>query len=438
MNRRFSKSLILILVLLLVAGAQLISAAPVKIRFAHMWQEGANPDADMVMAILKKADAANPNFDIEHEIIVGDEMRNKIRIDTAAGNTPDMWQFWVGGVMTDYVKAGVLVNFSDYLAKSKKIKKADIADSSWATVTFDGIPRGLPRNIALGVFMANKEIFQKYGLKYPKTWDEFVAVSKALRAKGVIPTNIGSKGGNPSHFWFGELAAQYKSGVDGVVSLAKNLDFRVPGFVKSAKWCQLMAENKMFPDDTMAGGDWAPSIALFDQGNVAMCYTFPWMYDQMFRDGMTDKVDIIPVPKLPDAERDPATFIQGTVNDAYLINAKSFADPKKQAGIVAFFDLVGWDIPLAEAQAGYIVSTNNAVMAKVDLSKMPNKMAVKAIQFHLKNKVGGTPMIWQNLPDNKLQFDYQSALDELWSGALTAEEYIDKVQASIDEYKASM
>ena len=65
-------------------------------------------------------------------------------------------------------------------------------------------------------------------------------------------------------------------------------------------------------------------------------------------------------------------------------------------------------------------------------------MAVKAIQFHLKNKVGGTPMIWQNLPDNKLQFDYQSALDELWSGALTAEEYIDKVQASIDEYKASM
>jgi hypothetical protein len=76
-------------------------------------------------------------------------------------------------------------------------------------------------------------------------------------------------------------------------------------------------------------------------------------------------------------------------------------------------------------------------MKKVDLSKIPNKMAVKAIQFHLKNNVSGSPMIWQNLPDNKLQFDYQSALDELWSGSLNANQYIDKVQASIDEYKAS-
>lgn len=437
MNRRFGKTVFLVLLILVVAGISSVAAAPTKIRFAHMWQEGANPDSDMVMQILKKSDAANPNFAIEHEVIVGDEMRNKIRIDVAANNAPDMWQFWVGGVLTDYVKAGILVNFNDYLAKSKKIKKADISDSSWATVMFDGIPRALPRNIALGVFMANREIFQKYGLKYPKTWDEFVAVSKALRAKGVIPTNIGSKGGNPSHFWFGELAAQYKSGVDGVVNLARDLDFRVPAFVKSAKWCQLMAENKMFPDDTMAGGDWAPSIALFNQGNVAMCYTFPWMYQAIWDGGLTDKLDIIPVPRLPDAERDPATFIQGTVNDAYCINAKSFADPKKQAGIVQIFDLVGWDIPLAEAQQGYIVSTNNAVMAKVDMSKIQNKMAVKAIQYHLKNKVGGTPMIWQNLPDNKLQFDYQSALDELWSGALSAEAYIDKVQASIDEFKAS-
>ena len=436
MSRRFGKTVILVLVVLVVAGVQFISAAPVQIRFAHMWQAGASDDADMALAILKKVADANPQFQLSSEVVVGDEMRNKIRVDVAANNAPDIWQFWVGGVLSDYVKAGVLVNMNDYLAKSKKVRKADIPQSAWDTVTFNGIPRALPRNIALGVFMANRALFQKYGLKYPKTWAEFLAVGKVFRQNGVIPTNIGSKGGNPSHFWYGDLVCQYKSGLAGTANMATALSFRDPAFVKAAQYCQQMAENGMFPDDVMANGDWAPSIALFNQGNVAMCYTFPWEYPSISNE-MADAVDIIPIPRLPDADRDPATFIQGTVNDSYCINAKSFADPKKQAGIVAFFDAVGWDIPLAESQAGYIVSVNNAVMKSVDLSKIPNKMAVKAIQFHLKNNVSGSPMIWQNLPDNKLQFDYQATLDELWSGSVNASQFIDKVQASLDDYKAS-
>jgi hypothetical protein len=44
-------------------------------------------------------------------------------------------------------------------------------------------------------------------------------------------------------------------------------------------------------------------------------------------------------------------------------------------------------------------------------------------------------MIWQELPNNKLQFDYQAALDELWAGAITPREYIDKVQKSMNEFK---
>jgi ABC-type glycerol-3-phosphate transport system substrate-binding protein len=436
MKHLFGRTLVGVLLMLVAAGIQYVSAAPVEIRFAHMWQAGASEDADMTLAILKKTQDANPSFQLDQEVVVGDEMRNKIRVDVAANNAPDIWQFWVGGVLSDYVKAGLLVNMNDYLANSKKIRKADIPQSAWDTVTFDGIPRALPRNVALGVFMANRALFQKYGLKYPKTWNEFVAVSKTFRDNGVIPTNIGSKGGNPSHFWYGDLVCQYKSGLTGTANMATALNFRDPAFVKAAQYCQQMAENKMFPDDVMANGDWNPSIALFNQGNVAMCYTFPWMFAQ-FSNEMAAGVDIIPIPKLPDAERDPATFIQGTVNDSYCINAKSFADPKKQPGIIAFMDAVGWDIALAESQAGFIVSVNNAVMKKVDLSKIPNKMAVKAIEYHLKNNVSGSPMIWQNLPDNKLQFDYQAALDELWSGSLNADQFIDKVQASLDDYKAS-
>ncbi len=411
-----------------------LSAAPVKIRIAHMWQEGASAEADAALAVLKKLQAAHPEFEFVSEVVVGDEMRNKIRVDVAANNAPDLWQFWAGGVLTDYANAGVLLDISKYLAKSKVVKKADIADSSWATCTFNATIRAVPRNLALGVFLANKTLFKKYNLKYPKTWAEFLAVGKTFRANGVIPTNIGSKGGNPSHFWYGDLVCQYTSGLAGTANLSTKLDFTAPGFVKAAKYCQQMAEAGMFPDDPMANGDWAPSIALYAQGNVAMCYTFPWMYG-VFTPEMIENSEVIQLPKLPDAERDPATFIQGTVNDAYCINAKSFDDAKKQAGIVLAMDALTYDISLSLAQMGNMVSVNNAVMAKVDLAKIPNKMMVKATQYNLKNKISGSPMIWQQLPDNKLQFDYQSAVDELWSKSINSTEFIAKVQASLNEFK---
>jgi ABC-type glycerol-3-phosphate transport system substrate-binding protein len=436
MSIRIMRKVGLIILLLFIFGLLFVSAAPVKIRFAHMWQPGANDEADTALAILKKLQANNPQFEILSEVVVGDEMRNKIRVDVAANNPPDIWQFWVGNVLSDYAKAGTLLDVTNYLAKSKKLKKADIADSSWATATIDGVIRAVPRNIALGVFIANKELFQKYSLKYPKTWDEFVAVSKEFRKRGIIPTNIGSKGGNPSHFWFGDLVCQYKSGPSATLNVGAAANFKDPSFVKAAKYVQMMAENKMFPDDVMANGDWSPSIALWNQGNVAMCYTFPWMYGA-FDPALIEKYEIIPIPRLPDAERDPATFIQGTVNDSYCLAAKGFNDPAKQAAIVAIMDAVNKDIALALSQRGLMVSTDNQVMKQVDLSKIPNKMAVKAIQYHLKNNVSGSPMIWQNLPSEKQQFVYLSTLDELWSGALTAEEYIDKVQQALDEYKAS-
>lgn len=419
------------------AGAQseAKAGAPIKIRFAHMWQAGAAKDADIAMAILNKLDADHPEFEIVHEVVTGDEMRNKIRVDVAANNAPDLWQFWVGGVMADYAASGVLLDINQYLAKSTRVKKEHYTDDAWATVTFNGVPMGLPRNVSVGVFMVNKELFQKAGLQYPKTWAEFLALGKEFRKHGIIPTNIGSKGGNPSHFWFGDLVCQYKDGVTQTEQIAKTLNFKNTPFIKAARYCEEMRKAGLFPDDTMASGDWAPSAAIYNQGNVAMCYTFAWMFQDLSPE-IVAKSEIIPIPRLPDGERDTRTFIQGAFNDSYVINAKSFQDARKQAAIVTIMDAVCKDITPTLAQAGMLVAADREVNKGIDLSKIDNKMMVKALQYRIANNVSGSPMIWQNLPDNKLQFDYQAGLDELWAGAITGDQYVEKVQKSFEDYKA--
>jgi len=411
------------------------SGGVTKVRVAHMWQAGANKEADVALAILNKLDADHPEFEIVHEVVTGDEMRNKIRVDVAANNAPDLWQFWVGGVMADYAASGALLDINQYLAKSTRVKKANFTDDAWATVTFNGVTLGMPRNVSVGVFMVNKELFAKYNLQYPKTWADFIAVGKEFRKHGIIPTNIGSKGGNPSHFWFGDLACQYKDGVTQTEQIAKTLNFKNPAFIKAAKYCEEMQKAGLFPDDTMASGDWGPSIAFYNQGNVAMCYTFGWMFNDLPAE-MVAKSEIIPIPRLPDGERDTKTFIQGAFNDSYVINAKSFQDQNKQAALVLIMDAICKDITPALAQMGVLVAADIEVNKAMDLNKIENKMMVKTLQYRIANNVSGSPMIWQNLPDNKLQFDYQAGLDELWAGALTADQCIDKIQKSFDDYKA--
>lgn len=36
-------------------------------------------------------------------------------------------------------------------------------------------------------FLYNKDIFSKLGLQIPKTWDEFMAVSKKIKDAGQLP-----------------------------------------------------------------------------------------------------------------------------------------------------------------------------------------------------------------------------------------------------------
>ena len=443
MSRCYLKVGVLALALILLLGTQAFAGGQgegrggvTTIRFAHMWQEGSSADADIALGYLNELDEDNPSWELSHEVVVGDEMRNKIRVDVAANNAPDIWQFWAGGVLKDYADRGILADFNEYLSLSERLEREHIPDGAWDLVSFDGVIRALPRNVSIGIFGVNTELFEQYGLEYPTTWDEFLALGPAFREHGVTPTNIGSKGGNPSHFWYGELVCQFEQGVTESLNIGQTLNFNNEPFIKAAEYSEEMRDAGLFPDDVVANGDWAPSYALYEQGNTAMLYTFAWMFEDMSEE-MIAKTELIPIPPVPDAERDTSTFIQGSVNDAYTVAATSFADENKKMALVQLLDTIGKDIGLALSELGSIVSVDNEVMARVDLGQISNSMMRKALAYRIENNMSGSPMIWQNLPNNTLQFEYQATLDELWAGEVSAMEYIEKVQNEMDEYAAS-
>jgi ABC-type glycerol-3-phosphate transport system substrate-binding protein len=188
--------------------------------------------------------------------------------------------------MADYVEAGMIQPVDDYLALSQVVKEENYPESAWLATKFDGVRYGIPYTQGIGCFLANKEIFDECGVAIPEngwTLDEFLAACKTFREKGYTPTNVGSMGGNPSHFFYGEFVCQYADGNELTATLSDHLTFDNPTFRKAAEYMAVMRDAGAFPDDTVAGGDWTPSAVLYEEGKTAMCYTFAWTFSNFSR-----------------------------------------------------------------------------------------------------------------------------------------------------------
>lgn len=403
----------------------------VTLRFAPVW--GTDPEHELGRKMLDEF-CEETGLTIELEDIAGDEMKNKIAVDVAANNAPDVWQYWPGCVCKDLADAGVLADVSEYMEKSEVINKEQFEDSAMIPCTFDGKLLALPRMGASAVLLINKEIFEKYNLKAPKTWDDLMAVSKVLRENGITPLNVGSKLGNPSHFFYNELVCQYQSGVEDVKNLmnTKETTFDTEAMVKAADMIEDMTEAGCFADDVLGStGDWGPSTVYYDEGYSAMCYTLSWQFASL-SDETIEKSEIIKIPQLSDTDRED-NHIQGTTNDCYCISAKAWEDEEKQEAITALLDFLMWDFTTESAKKGYIITVNKDIDKTIDYDALDSKLMSEVLKWRSENQIESDPMIWQNLPNLAIQTDYCNALDELWAGTITGKQFIEKCENSVKE-----
>ena len=440
MKKTLAILLALTLVLSLFSGVALAEKdySGVTIRMANHLIPGTDPEVDHDYAAFMKV-AEDMGFTLKIEGVAGDDLRDKLSVDAASKNLPDLFKYWPGGTIADMVNAGMLLDMDKYVEASEKFDISGYPASAFSSLTFDGVKYGIPYQQGIGVTLANKDIFEECGVEIPtmeKGWtlDEFYAACEKFRAKGYYPTNVGSNGGNPSHFFYGEFVCQYADGDKLSAELSQHLNFNNPTFAKAAKYMQDMRDHGVFPDDTMAAGDWTPSVVLYLQGKTAMCYTFGWTFNEFLNaPEYVEKSVPIPLPTLPDSEVSPLTFTQGVANDCYCVNAASWEDELKRDCIVALLDCFFTELELNAAKEGWRVPVDQNILKQVDYASGTDLMS-KVMSHRAQWGIAGSAMIWSNCPDSSLQYDYQAFMDEMWAGAIDAETYMEKVQESFDEY----
>ena len=184
--RTLNKIAILALVIILAAsvvgcGAK-EPAGPVTIHVLTMDQAGLKPaDIDQ---IARDFEALNPDIKVVMEYVGYDYVHDKIVTGMAA--TPPAYDAAMIDVIwpDEFIKAGYLLDVTDRVTDEMK---SGMFPASWNGVTRNGKVYGMPWLMDVKYFMYNKDVLQQAGFNDPpKTWEELVTQSQAIKDQGLV------------------------------------------------------------------------------------------------------------------------------------------------------------------------------------------------------------------------------------------------------------
>lgn len=422
---------VLVLLVLFVSAALLATgqgesaaSGPTSLRFATTWGE-ADSKGVYFIPMLEKFDAANEDIELEIETYGSDDLVTKITVELASGELPDLFTYW-GGMhrLGPLVEGNALLDMDTYFADTDAAQKSDFSVAGIERYTIDGVLRGIPMEANVAAFVCNREMFEKYGLDFPETYEEMLAAGKVFRQNGIIPFANASNGGNPSHFTFSELYKQFDGGLEEIKALPKTKRFATDNALKVARIIADMRENELLPVDTVSNGGWGPSFALYNEEKAAMIYTYPWMLGAM-EQSVQDKSVVIDVPQMPGSSVDTSTFISGFANYGFVINDKSYNGNKHDA-LKTLADYMISDQMFTELMKGGLIPTK-----KYDMPLDAFNDIMQQTLTHYRGRAQTTTHD-NNINDPAVMIALKGALDELYAGIISPEEMVSKVQTAFD------
>ncbi len=110
-----------------------------------------------------------------------DVYQAKVKVDLTTDRAPGVFKWWFGYRAYELLKAGLVADLGDVW---KEIG-SNYAPGIKEALTIDGVTYALPFNVGYWVWYYSKSVYNKYNLKLPTTWDEWMQQMAFLKSKGV-------------------------------------------------------------------------------------------------------------------------------------------------------------------------------------------------------------------------------------------------------------
>ncbi|EKX67078.1 extracellular solute-binding protein [Streptomyces ipomoeae] len=197
-------------------------------------------------------------------------MQKQLSNAVKAGNAPCLVQN-TAEYVTTWVSQGALADITEYVGSSKDKFNA----GAWAGVQVQGKVYGVPTSSAPAFTIYRTDIFKKYGLKAPATWDDFIAAGKVLKKHGIHITNYA--GEDPSTLEV--LAMQAGAHWYAIDGDSWKVNFQDEGTLKAAKVIQEIIDNDL--NSKLSFADYAAVQRNYDKGGTATRQISTWQMSGM-------------------------------------------------------------------------------------------------------------------------------------------------------------
>ena len=280
------------------------------------WSDAAYRKADGTVVSMFQAE--NPNVKVIHSIISDEDFKAAIRAYLQASPPPDVLTWYAGNRMRFFVEKGLILDISDVFDQENWHEK--MPPGFVALSTMKGKQYFVPTNWYWWAIYYKKSIFENFGLKPPKTWDEFMEVCSTIKGGGISPITIGTKWRWTTGGWLDYLNMRV-NGPDFHISLCDGKESYADPKVKKVfndVWAPMLKKGYFIPD--APAYTWQEAINLMVTDKAAM-YLIGQFIETAWPEEMKDDLDFFQVPIIDpsvpigeDAPTDGLFVPSGTAN----------------------------------------------------------------------------------------------------------------------------
>jgi raffinose/stachyose/melibiose transport system substrate-binding protein len=379
----------------------------------HITASDAEGNRTILLNAIKEAEEKF-NVKIEETGTENEQYKTKIKSAMASNTGPDIFFTWAAGFSQPFVDGGKVLPLDEYLGDAKDKLLTGITDN----FTYNGKVYGIPYQMQVAPLFCNTELFEKYNVKIPETYDELLEAVRVFKDNGVTPIICGAKDLWPAMFYYNVLALRTAGAQMCNDALSGKASYDSPEFIDAAAKLVELTKAGAFGPNAMSVS-WDNANVDFAQGKGAMLFNGNWVAGNVSAETSTVNGKIV-ARKFPIVEggKGKATEYLGGAGDGYMINSQT-KDPKLAAEVLLF---------ICEKLAFDMYEANTGLPGwKVEVDESKISPLTKEISDMTKDSTGWT-LWWDVFLEGAAADTHKNLVVELIAGEITPEDFAKQMQ----------
>ncbi len=398
-----------------------------KIKILSIWDETDPSTNGYILNELSKEYAQTvEGFELDYEFVSIENLDQKVTTLMASDDLPEICIYESGKRLKKVIESGQILDLDKTLTELGIRDSVDEGAASLLINLVDGVGLyDLPLGLNVEGFWYNKALFEKAGVSVPTTWSEFLAVCQKLKDAGIVPIAQGGKDKWPMTRVLNAYLVRHV-GKDAVKdAMEGKTKWTDPAYVEAAQMFQDMAKNGYFVEG-MTTIDPGTATSMLTGGQAAMQYNGSWITQSLALDTNQAGADGIGFFNVP-VDNDQSTLDDYSMNcgNIMMFSAKKYDE--------AVGDWMKYVLP----RIGDYAMQNFGTFKGYKINEMPQDLPVytKIVGDALAGAKGA--FLWfESKMDSETSTLAQDNIALLYSGEMTAEEYMTQLQTSADKNRA--